>query len=134
MSRDRRCPCHSRKRYRRCCEPLHQGRPAPTPLALMRSRFAAYALGDVDYIMATTHPDGPHYQADARAWAESLAAFSAGTRFKGLRILEHIDGEEEGWVTFRAELTQSGQDASFTERSLFGKADGRWAYRDGEPS
>ena len=53
-----RCPCHSRKRLRRCCGPLLAGRAAATPTALMRSRFAAYALGRTDYILATTHPDG----------------------------------------------------------------------------
>lgn len=131
---DRRCPCHSRKRYRRCCQPLHSGRAAQTPLALMRSRYAAYAMGNVDYIMATTHPDGEHYQTDAAAWAESLRVFSAATRFKGLRILEHIDGEDEGWVTFRAELTQQGADVSFTENSRFEKSDGRWAYHSGAPA
>ena len=134
---DRRCPCRSGKRYKRCCRTLHQGRAAPTPLALMRSRYAAYALGDSAYIMATTHPDGPHFVADTAAWTAQLDAFSAATRFKGLRILECVGGEAddaEGWVTFRAELTQGGQDASFTERSRFEKVDGRWAYRSGEPA
>ena len=135
---DRRCPCHSRKRYKRCCRTLHEGRPAATPVALMRSRYAAYSLGNSAYIMATTHPDSPHFVADAAAWTEQLDAFSAATRFKGLRILERaggeVAGESEGWVTFRAELTQGGQDASFTERSHFEKMDGRWTYRSAEPA
>ena len=32
------CPCGSGISYRDCCGPLHQGKPAPTPEALMRSR------------------------------------------------------------------------------------------------
>src|SRR5437867_3549203 len=43
------CPCHSGKKYSECCEPYHQGLPAPTPLALMRSRYAAYALQNAEY-------------------------------------------------------------------------------------
>ena len=43
--------------YDACCGPLHRGeRPAATAVALMRSRFTAFALGDVDYLLATWHP------------------------------------------------------------------------------
>ena len=66
------CPCQSGLRYKRCCRPLHQGAPAPSPEALMRSRYSAYALGLVDYIIDTTLPAGPHWQADRSAWASEL--------------------------------------------------------------
>ena len=102
-----RCRCHSRKLEKRCCGPLHAGRPAPTPLALMRSRYAAYAKGLVAYVQDTTHPFGPHWQSDRAAWAEELAAFCAATRFDGLTIVDAPDPVgDEATVTFRAELTQ----------------------------
>ena len=48
------CPCHSKKRYADCCGPLHKGtRPAATPEELMRSRYSAFALGEVDYLAKT---------------------------------------------------------------------------------
>jgi len=99
----------------------------------MRSRFAAYALGLVDYIQRTTHPDGPHHQDDRDVWAASILAFSQGTRFQTLVISEHSQQGDRAWVTFRAGLNQAGQDASFTERSGFERVDGAWLYRDGEP-
>lgn len=123
------CPCFSGHTYRRCCGPLHDGEPAATPEALMRSRYAAYALGDADYIMATTHPGGPHHQTDADAWRGDVRAFCKATRFTGLEILEAHDDV----VVFRAGLKQRGEDASFVERSTFARDDGRWKYLEGEP-
>ena len=55
------CPCHSGLRYKACCAPFHDGaHEAPTPEALMRSRYAAFALGLGEYLVRTlpsTHPD-----------------------------------------------------------------------------
>jgi len=99
----------------------------------MRSRFAAYALGRADYIVATTHPDNVQFQPDTDAWLASIASFSAGTRFLGLRILEAsaVEGTR-ATVTFHATLQQGGVDASFTEQSTFLRGtDGRWRYRSG---
>ena len=125
-----RCRCHSGKQEKRCCGPLHEGKAAPTAEALMRSRYAAYARGLVDYIIATTAP-GPQVQADPEAWRRSIAQFCRQTRFEGLRIVEHVHGEEEAFVTFEATLTQAGRDASFSERSRFVRVEGRWAYHSG---
>jgi len=121
---DRRCPCHSRKKYKRCCAPFHKGRAAPSPQLLMRSRFAAYALGLVDYVIDTTDPSGPQWVADREAWRQSIERFSANTTFQGLRI----EGHTEDTVAFHATLEQMGQDASFRENSRFVQQDGRWLY------
>lgn len=56
-----RCPCGSRLAYAECCGPLHQGRStgaatAATAEQLMRSRYSAFAVGDVDYLLRTWHP------------------------------------------------------------------------------
>ena len=52
------CPCGAPAHYRRCCRPLHLGATkAPTPAALVRARFAAYARGDascVKFLVDTT--------------------------------------------------------------------------------
>ncbi len=98
----------------------------------MRSRYSAYALGLVEYIQATTHPGGPHFETDSEAWARSIRVFSEGTHFRSLAITDHGEEDDQGWVTFTAGLEQAGQDAGFTERSTFERIDGRWLYRDGE--
>jgi hypothetical protein len=39
-----------------CCSRYHSGAAsAPTPEALLRSRFSAYALQEVDYLVRSTH-------------------------------------------------------------------------------
>ena len=44
------CYCKSGLAFSECCEPiLRVLEVAPTALSLMRSRYAAYCLGDVNY-------------------------------------------------------------------------------------
>lgn len=95
----------------------------------MRSRYAAYAVGDVDYVLATTDPEGPQFEPDRAAWARSIADFSRATRFEQLEIraVSPIT-DERGEVEFFARLSRGGEDVSFVERSLFVRRDGRWLY------
>lgn len=123
-----RCPCHSGKSYKDCCQPFHEGKLAPpTALALMRSRYSAYAKHLPDYIVRTTHPENPKYM---RSHKEILE-FCRNTEFAGLKILDFTEEGKTAYVTFHAGLKQKGRDVSFTERSLFNKVDGCWLYRDG---
>ena len=95
----------------------------------MRSRYTAYALGEVDYVLETTHPEGPVWEADRAGWAGQVEAFCRGTTFEGLVVLAaEAPAGDVGHVTFRARLSQGGRDASFSERSEFRRLDGRWLY------
>lgn len=101
----------------------------------MRSRYAAYAMGLVRYIMETTHPDNPQYQADFASWSKQLKGYCDRTQFLGLTVMEEaLDvGGQRGWVRFGANLEQRGADMSFVESSIFVRSeDGRWLYLDGE--
>ena len=98
----------------------------------MRSRYAAYATGNVEYIIQTTDPTGPHFNPDQTLWRAELAKFCETTRFVGLTIVDAPDAQgDDGTVTFRAELVQQGQSAGFTEMSIFRRVDGRWLYVSG---
>lgn len=94
----------------------------------MRSRYAAYALGLIDYVMDTTDPEGPQAREDRDAWAVDLEGFVRATRFVGLEVRGSGSDGDEGWVTFRAGLVQGQRDASFVEKSRFVRRDGRWLY------
>jgi hypothetical protein len=50
------CPCGLGDDYASCCGRLHAGAPAPTAESLMRSRYSAFAVGDVGYLLRTWHP------------------------------------------------------------------------------
>mgnify|MGYP000035021109 CR=1 FL=1 len=125
------CPCGSSKKFKKCCKIFHNGSNPKTALELMKSRFSAYATGDSKYIIKTTHNENVEYTDDTQAWSESIKEFSKNSEFKGLVILDFIDGEEEAYVTFKALIEQHGQDASFIEKSKFYKVDGMWLYHSG---
>jgi len=97
----------------------------------MRSRYSAFALKLSDYIIETTHPENPARQGDLNAWRKELKEFSNHTRFVLLEINEFLDGENQAFVTFTANLHQNDEDLSFTEKSTFEKLGDRWLYRDG---
>jgi SEC-C motif-containing protein len=100
----------------------------------MRSRYAAYAKGLVDYIIDTTDPEGPRWREEREAWRSEIEVFCVHTRFDGLAILDAPPpAGDHGTVTFRATLSRNGQDVSFAEKSTFRRFDRRWYYVDGSP-
>ncbi|MFO0757122.1 MAG: YchJ family metal-binding protein [Byssovorax sp.] len=129
------CPCCSGLRYRDCCQPFHRGdREAPTPEALMRSRYAAFARKEAAYLVRTLHPDHPDR---ARPEAEILASIraSAGAyRYMGLQILDQRPEGEDGLsqVLFFAKIFEKGRDRSFVELSDFAHDGEGFRYRDGQ--
>src|SRR4051794_31649634 len=102
------CPCGSGRAYDACCGPSHSGalRPA-TAEALMRSRYAAYVQGLIDYVGDTTAPetrDG--FDAGAAAnWARR-------SQWLGLRIVRTERGgpfDDAGVVEFVATYRADGE-------------------------
>ena len=114
------CPCDSGRPYAACCQPLHRGaRPAKTPVELMRSRYTAYAVGDLDYVYRTWHP---------RTRPDDLS--DPGLTWTGLTIDDHA----EDWVEFTARYQGPRHHGVLHERSRFAQRAGRWLYLDGEVS
>ena len=100
----------------------------------MPARYTAYAIGNVEFVMRTTHPDGPQWHEDGDGWKHELVAYCRSTEFAGLRVLE-VDVDDDAGratVTFHADLRRDGADVGFREKSLFLKRDGRWLYHSGE--
>lgn len=119
------CLCSSGKAYEECCEPFHKGAIPETALQLMRSRFSAYALNKQKYIEETTHPDNPSYIEVKKG------GFYKDYVFQKLEILDFHEQDCVATVTFTAFLAYKGKDASFTEKSIFEKVNGRWLYKSG---
>ncbi len=83
----------------------------------MRSRYAAYALADSDYVRRTWHPDTVPSDLD----------LNDGVKYTGLRIHR----AEESEVEFTASMKgPGGQAHRMRERSRFVQWDGRWVYLD----
>lgn len=124
------CPCDSGLEYSACCEPFITGnQPAPTPGQLMRSRYTAYVKRDVDYLIATWHPD-----CRAEEWRSSITGSFGNTEWLGLTLVEESAGnsEDEGFVEFIAHFTDNGtRRGAMHERSRFLRLQQRWYYIDG---
>ena len=125
MATDQRCSCGSGEVYAACCGLLHDGVPAETALALMRSRYTAYVRGDVDYLAATQR--APIDRAGVAKWSRE-------TIWLGLEIVSTERGgpdDTDGSVEFIARGATNGAPFAQRERSRFERSDGVWIYVDG---
>jgi SEC-C motif domain protein len=119
------CPCGSGQTYADCCGKWHagltEGLHAPTPEALMRSRYSAYVLGLIDYLLITWHPSTAPGELELSPvkWLE-------------LEVRHAEISGDAGVVEFVARLRDSGRGMRMHEISRFVREDGRWLYIDGE--
>lgn len=127
---DQLCPCGSAKAFGVCCGPYLSGKALPpSPEALMRSRYSAFAAHDIDYLEATLLPGtgGDFDRAGATQWAQSAT-------WTGLEIRDTQAGgpeDDEGIVEFVANFRMGDEDRVHHETSRFKRQDGRWWYVDG---
>lgn len=121
------CPCGSGSTYAGCCGRWHAGAQhlqAPDAQALMRSRYSAFVLGLVPYLLETWHPT---------TRPAALKPNEAGLRWLGLQVKRHevLDADHER-VEFVARSKLGGRAHRLHEISRFKREDGRWFYVDGD--
>lgn len=124
------CPCGSNHDFDVCCGPLIDGTPAKTAEALMRSRYVAFTVGNLDYIERTNtdHAMDSFNRVD-------MEASLPGTEWIGLEILETEGGQEDddaGSVKFSFRYKNGGRDLSQFELASFLRVNGQWRYDDSE--
>lgn len=121
------CPCGLPAQYEDCCGRYHSGALhllAPTPEALMRSRYSAYALGLRDYVLDTWH---------GSTRPEHMERFESGVKWLGLAVKRAWTASaDEGFVEFiaRSKPPGGGPAGRLQELSRFVRVDGRWQYVD----
>lgn len=120
-----RCPCRKKsetRTYAACCEPYHIGaRSAPTAEALMRSRYAAFALENSGYLLATWH-------ASTRPPA---LTFTPGQVWMLLKVMATASSGDTATVEFEARSRIGGSVHVLHETSRFVREAGAWYYVDG---
>ena len=120
------CPCGTGTSYDGCCGRLHRGLAAAASAEeLMRSRYAAFAVGDPAYLLATWHP----------ATRPDSLDLDAAVRWTGLEVLSTEAGgadERRGVVEFRASFVEDGRARSLHEVSRFRRDAEGWQYVRGK--
>ena len=119
------CPCGSGIALDDCCGKWHQGQPAPSAEWLMRSRYSAYTLGLIDYLVATTLP-----AQQAALDRDSMRAWSLGSTWLGLEVEGSELIDTHAFVTFTARWHDSDGEHRHRERSAFVQQAGRWYFID----
>lgn len=119
------CPCGSGIALDDCCGKWHQGQPAPSAERLMRSRYSAYTLGLIDYLVATTLP-----AQQAALDRDSMRAWSLGSTWLGLEVEGSELIDTHAFVTFTARWHDSDGEHRHRERSAFVQQAGRWYFID----
>ena len=126
------CHCGLNRPYSECCEPYITGKSNPsTAEALMRSRYSAYAVHAIDYIIDTClHKGKDDIDFNStRRWSES-------SKWLGLKIISCEKGAEtdtEGTVEFEAVYERSGLKDVHHEKAKFKRdnAQSKWLYDEG---
>lgn len=136
-SHEHTCPCRALESkpvsYAGCCGRWHDGLPngehAPTPEALMRSRYSAYALGQgggaarpqlLAYLLKTWHPTTAPGELDL-----------GPLKWTGLEVMHQETSGGAGVVEFIAHHKVNGRAARLHEMSRFVREAGAWLYVDG---
>ena len=126
------CLCCSGKLYGECCERFILGKCLPdVPLELMRSRYTAYVLKDIDYIGNTA--SGKALKAmDKEAIVRERFACYQWTKLEIIDVSEVTSNSVTGIVEFKAHYIQNGTTSCVLhERSNFQRIGSKWFYVSG---
>ncbi|MBP6018942.1 MAG: zinc chelation protein SecC [Burkholderiaceae bacterium] len=121
------CPCGNTAGYKACCARWHHGAQrlmAPDAETLMRSRYTAFVLDELDYLLDTWH---------ASTRPTGLEGNTAGVKWLGLQLRGHVrQDDDHATVEFVARSRHNGKANRLHEVSRFLREDGRWFYVDGD--
>ena len=100
---------------------------AATPERLMRSRYTAFVMSNVEYLIQTTHS-----ALLSRGMRNELKEACRENQWLSLRVIDTEDVSEiEGYVEFVAYARQGEVTVELHERSRFFKVKERWLYHSG---
>jgi SEC-C motif-containing protein len=119
ISPNKRCYCGKELAFANCCHPYHLGALAPSPEALMRSRFSAFATANVDYIIKTQAPE-----LSQNINPENFKQELLTQKWVKLTILETTDKS----VSFEASMLYNDILYTMKECSEFEQKRGAWIY------
>jgi len=125
------CICGKGESLETCCGPALAGTAWPkTAEALMRARYAAYATGNIDFVIES-HDPATVGEIDRK----STEAWSKNSQWLGLDVLSTESGgedDQDGVVEFLARYKLGNVTVPHRERANFHKVNGKWYFVDGK--
>ena len=127
------CYCNSNKEFSQCCQPIILGAAkAETAEQLMRSRYSAYVVADINYLLNSHHKSTrpTKERKNILKWAKSV-------RWIGLEVISTQKGtatDSDGYVEFKAMFEENGKLDYIHEKSYFVKENSLWYYKSGTHS
>lgn len=118
------CYCGSGVSFLECCQPFISKTKLPdSAQKLMRSRYSAYAIGDAQYLLDTTHPSQRKYHNK-----KDILEWSLENTWLKLEILQ----AKGNYVSFNAYFRDKlGVEHVHYENSYFEKFASKWYYVNG---
>jgi SEC-C motif-containing protein len=119
------CYCGSQKSFESCCAPYIKGiEKAPTTVALMKSRYSAYATHQADYLLGTTHSSERKYYS-----REDILHWATANKWQKLEIISSTENTVEFKAYF---IDENNVNQVHYEFSTFKNENGSWFYVDGK--
>ena len=117
------CPCNPAKLYADCCKKAHQDIYSVTSAeALMRSRYSAFVLANIDYLQKS------HYSKTRPSKFEKkeILAWTKSVDWIKLEVMYTT----ENTVEFKAFFVENGRLNNIHENSFFVKENKHWVYKN----
>ncbi len=119
------CYCDTGLQFENCCDLyLEKKQKAPTALALMRSRYSAYATHNADYLLETTYVSERGYYSKSE-----ILKWATVNKWQKLEILSFTESTVEFKAYF---LDSNNQPQTHYEFSTFKLEENEWFYVDGK--
>lgn len=119
------CHCGNSLPYENCCKKIHlDQKEAKTAEQLMRARYSAFVVQDIDFLYTSFHSETRKLQNKIE-----IARWAKESKWMQLRILF----SNSNMVEFEAHYLDSELNLQIHhERSTFKQVDGIWYYADGK--
>ncbi|MDM9624988.1 YchJ family metal-binding protein [Rhizobium sp. S152] len=124
------CPCCSTRDFDDCCGPFVAGKPVPSAEALMRSRYTATTLADLDYLEKTCTENA--LMSFNRIDMERSLPDAEWVGMEVRRTDRGTEADEDGTVEFAFRYRYRGRDFTQVERANCVRQDGTWLFDDSE--
>mgnify|MGYP005990114619 CR=1 FL=1 len=115
------CPCNPENLYKNCCKKAHLNIQSVTSAeALMRSRYSAFVLANVEYLQLS------HYSSTRPSNKEKKEIFRWTKSVEWLKL--EVINSTENTVEFKAFFIEDREINVIHENSFFTKENKHWVY------